>query len=133
MVLGENLRQHVDAGRLIGSDHQFAARVTLQFVDGVLRLAALVQHLRGVIGEDFAGGGQRDAAAEALEKRGVELLLELAYLGADGRLRAVAGLRGFREALQPDDFEECVQLVEVHALRHPQLQPPVAPPRPNKT
>jgi hypothetical protein len=122
LVLGEHLRQHVDAGGLVGGDHQFAARVALQLVDGVLGLAALVQHLGGVIGEDLAGGGQGDAAAEALEKRGVELLLELPYLRADGRLRAVARLGGFREAFQPDDFEERVQLVEVHALR-----PPVAP------
>jgi hypothetical protein len=88
--------------------------------------------LGGVGGEDLAGGGERNAAAEALEKRGVELLFQLAHLGADGRLRAVAGLGGFREAFQPDDFEECVQLIEVHALRHPPL-PIHTPPRPHKT
>jgi hypothetical protein len=35
-------------------------------------------------------------------------------LGADGRLRAVARLRGFGKALQPDNFEKRVELVEIH-------------------
>ena len=49
-------------------------------------------------------------------KRAVlQLLFELADLGADGRLGAVAGLRGFREAFQPHDFEERVELVKIHA------------------
>jgi hypothetical protein len=60
-----------------------------------------------------------------LPKRSKSAVLELAHLRADGRLGAVARLGGLRETLQPDDFEECVQLVEIHALRHPSL--------PNKT
>ena len=44
----------------------------------------------------------------------VQLLLELAHLGADRRLRAVARLRGFRKTLQPNDLQERVELIEVH-------------------
>ena len=38
----------------------------------------------------------------------------LPHLGADGRLRTVARLRGFGKTLQPDDFEKRVELVEIH-------------------
>ena len=132
MYSEKTLRQHVDAGGFVGGDHQFAARIALQFVDGILRPAALIQHLRGVLGEDPAGGGQGNAAAEAFEQRGIQLLLELADLRADGRLGPVAGLRGLRKALQADDFEERVELVEIHAMPIPA---PLAScfPHPNKT
>ena len=46
-----------------------------------------------------------------------QLLFKLAYLGADGWLRTVAGLSRFREALQPHDLQERMQLVEVHKAR----------------
>src|SRR5262249_49400526 len=84
--------------------------------DGVLRAPPQIQQLFGVLGENAAGRGQRDAAAEAFEQLRAQFLLELAHLGADRRLRAIARLRGFRETLQPDDLEERVELVEVHKL-----------------
>ena len=114
LVFGEDLRQDVDAGSFVGGDHQLSARVPIQLVDGILRTAAEVQHLLGVFAEDLARGGKRDAAAKPLEKRRPQLLLQLAHLGADGRLRKVAGLSGFGKALQPDDFEERMQLVKIH-------------------
>ena len=116
MYSEKTLRQDVDAGGFVGRDHQFAARIGLQFVDGILRAAAQVQHLLGVFGENPAGGGQRNAAAEALEQLGAQLLLELADLRADGRLRAVTRLRGLGKALQPDDLEKRVELVEIHNM-----------------
>ena len=83
-------------------------------VDGVLCAPPQVEDLLGVFGEDLAGGGQSDPGAEALEQRGVQLLLELADLRADRGLGAIASLRGFREALQPHDLEKGVKLVEIH-------------------
>ena len=80
----------------------------LELIDGVLGAATQVEHLLGVSAEDLAGGGKGDAAAEALEEGGAQLLLELADLGADGGLRAIAGLRGLGEAFQPDDLQEGV-------------------------
>ena len=73
----------------------------------------------------LAGGGEGDAAAEALEQLGAQFLLELAHLGADGRLRAVARLRGFGEALQPDDFEKRVELIEIHNPGPPDTRAPL--------
>src|SRR5262249_60841789 len=56
-----------------------------------------------------------DARTEALEEGRIKLLLELADLRADGRLRTETRLRGFGKALQPDDFQKRMQLVQVHS------------------
>ena len=56
------------------------------------------------------------AAAKAFEQLGFEFVFQLADLRADGRLRAIAGLRSLGKALQTDDFEECMKLVEVHPM-----------------
>jgi hypothetical protein len=52
----------------------------------------------------------------------MQLLLELAHLRADRRLRAVARLGGFREALQPDDLQKCVELIEIHNTAAPVMR-----------
>src|SRR5579883_2014242 len=65
-------------------------------------------------GYGSAGRGRGDAAAEALEQLGVKILLQLADLGADGRLGAVHGPGGLRETLEPDNLQEGVELVEIH-------------------
>ena len=93
----------------------------------VASFAAITSSPRGVrsssaMAEDPARGGQRDPAAEALEKLGVQLLLQLPDLGADGGLRAVAGLRRFGEALQPNDLKKRVELVEIHRRRPDRLE-----------
>src|SRR5256885_16822074 len=61
-------------------------------------------------------GGQRDPAAETLEEIGAQFLLQLPDLRADRGLCPVTGLGGLREALQPDDFQKCVELIKVHIL-----------------
>ena len=121
LVHRENFRQQVNARGFVGRDHQFAARIGFQLGDGVLRALAQLQNLLGVIGEDAAGGGQRDAAAEALEQFGAQFLFQLADLRADGRLRPVTGLRSLGEALQPNDLEKRMELIEIHKSRavHP--------------
>jgi len=43
-------------------------------------------------------------------------MFELPDLCADGRLRAVTGLRSLGEALQADDLEKRVELVKIHTL-----------------
>ena len=126
LELGENLGQNVDAGGLVGRDHQLPARRTLQFADGVLRLAPQAQDLLGVLAEDLPRSSERDAAAEALKERRIEFLLQLPHLGADGRLGAVAGLRRLREALQPNDLKKRVELVEIHSCRSGRSEPKVA-------
>ncbi len=75
-----------------------------------------IEHALGILGENFAGGGQGNAAAKALKKLGFQLVFQLADLGADGGLRAVTRLRSLGETLQADDFEERVQLIKIHTL-----------------
>ena len=43
---------------------------------------------------------------QGVRKRAVEFLLELAHLGADGRLRTIAGLSSFGKAFEPDDLQK---------------------------
>ena len=80
----------------------------------ILRAAAQVENLLGVIGQNPAGGGQGDFGAQAIEQRRVQFLFELAHLRAHRRLGAEAGLRGLRKALQAHDFEKRMELIEVH-------------------
>src|SRR5207247_3048309 len=94
LVFGEDFGEDVDAGSLIGGNDELAARVMLELIDGVLGAATQVEHLLGVPAKDLAGGGKGDTAAEALEEGGEQVLLEMVSLGADGRLRAVAGCGG---------------------------------------
>ena len=82
----------------------------------ILRLAANVEHPLGVFREDLSRGGERNTAAKAFKQLGFQFVFELADLRADGRLRAITGLRGLREALQADDFEKRVELVKIHTL-----------------
>jgi hypothetical protein len=41
-------------------------------------------------------------------------MLKLADLRADRGLCAVTRLRGLRKALQADDFQKCMELIEIH-------------------
>src|SRR5215472_14250268 len=99
-VLGEDPRQDINAGGFVSGDDELAPRVAFQLGDSVLSAAAEVEQLLRVSGENAAGDGQRDAAAEALEQIGAELLLELPDLRADSGLRAVARLSGFGKTLE---------------------------------
>jgi hypothetical protein len=75
--------------------------------------------LRCVLGEYLARGGERNAAAEPFEEIRAQFLLNLAYLGADGWLRAKTCLSGLGKALQPDNFQESVELIEVRKTVQP--------------
>ncbi len=88
--------------------------VCSSLVDGVLGLPAQSEDLLSEAAEDFAGGGEGDAAAKPVKEPRVELLLELPDLRADGRLGSITGLCRFRETLQTDNLDKSVQLIEVH-------------------
>src|SRR5215471_7048597 len=115
LVFGENLRQNVNTSSFVCRDNQLTPRIALELVDLILRAAPQTENLLSITGEDFSSSGQRNTAAEPLEQLGFQFLLQLADLGADRRLRAVARLRGFRKTLQPDDLEERVELIKIHS------------------
>ena len=104
----EDVGKDVEAGGFVGGDDEFAAGHFIEFVDIVLRAAAEVENLFAVVGEDFSGGGEGDAGAEAIEEGGVEFLFELAHLSADGWLRAEAREGGLGEALQANNLQKRV-------------------------
>src|ERR1035437_3044239 len=62
-------------------------------------------------------------AAKPFEQVRTQFLFQLPHLRADGRLRPVTGLGGFRETLQPDDLQERVELIEIHNLPNPPKRP----------
>src|SRR5262249_41494179 len=115
LVFGEDLRENVNAGGFVGGDDQLAARDSFELVDCVLSAPAQIENLLALAGEDASGRGESDLGAETFEERRVQLLFELADLGADGRLGAIARLRCLREAFEAHDLEKGVQLVEVHS------------------
>ena len=114
LEFGKHAWQHVDAVGLVGGDDEFAAGLPLEFVDRVLGLLAQLQNPLGILAEDSAGGRQGNPGAQTVEQLGVQFLLQLPDLGADRRLGPVAGLRRLGEALQPDDLQKCVKLIEIH-------------------
>jgi hypothetical protein len=86
---GERVGQVADAqahGRLVAG----GARRVL----GHLRVA---QDMPRLLEQGGAGGRERDAALGTVEEPDPELLLELAYLFADGRLRDVQAFRRLAE------------------------------------
>ncbi len=88
MVFRENIGQHVQAGRFVGAQSQDAARSGGLVGHGAQRFAAHVHHAHGVFEQGLARGGQADRLAAAIEQLFAVFLLQLADLGADGRLRA---------------------------------------------
>ena len=86
----------------------------LHFRHGGDHGAAGLDGVFGVFLKDLAGGGERDLASGAVEQPGADFVLQGADLGGDRRLRAKALLRGAREAAEARDFEERLQLVEIH-------------------
>ncbi len=114
LVFRKHRRQNVDARRLVRRDHQFAARRGFQLVQRILCLPPHIEHPLCIFRENLARGCQRNTASETLKQFCFQFMFKLANLRADGGLRAIARLRGFREALQTDNFEKCVELIKIH-------------------
>src|SRR5271165_1178246 len=66
--------------------------------------------------EDLAGRSQLYGLARAVEQAIAVLLLELANLRADRRLRAEYFFSGTREAALPGHFQKCDELIKIHAV-----------------
>ena len=72
------------------------------------------EDLLGVIGENTPGRRDGDLGPQSLEQGGVQLLLQLPHLRADGGLCPKTRLRRLGEALEAHDLEKCMELIEVH-------------------
>jgi hypothetical protein len=115
LEFGENSGQDVNACCLVGGDYQLASRHFLQLIDRILGAASQGQNLLGVFGKNSPGNSEGNSRAEALEKSRVQLVFQLAHLGADSRLRAITRLSSLRETFQSNDLKKSVELVEIHA------------------
>src|SRR5215469_2886135 len=78
---------------------------------------AQLQHLFRIPGKNPSGCSEGNAAPEAFEQLRANLLLKLADLSANRRLRPVTRLCGLGKALQPDDFQKSMELIEIHNSR----------------
>src|SRR5205085_11206997 len=80
-------------------------------------VGALREQVQGARIDELPRGRELAAAADAIEERHAELLLELLHRLADGRLAREGGLRCPRETALAHDFGKEAQpaQVEVHA------------------
>jgi hypothetical protein len=61
-----------------------------------------------------AGGCQRDLGTQTLKQRRIQFGFQLPHLRAYSGLRPKTRLRSLREALQADNFEERMELIQIH-------------------
>ena len=105
-VLGEDVGQHVQAGGLIGADHQRAARTGALIGHGQQRLVPHLQQALGVGEQHPAGGREGHIFTGTIEQAVSVLLLQLADLGADRGLGAKNFLPGAGKTSQLGHFQK---------------------------
>jgi len=70
----------------------------------------------GIVVEDLFGGGKFYGLALAVEQAIAILLLQLADLGADGRLGTEDFLSSARKTALSRHFQKCDELIEIHCV-----------------
>ena len=112
----EHGRQHVAGLRVGGGDRELAFVLAAELLGDALQVGHLGERAARGRDDDLAGRGEpREPLAGAHEHLHAELVLELADLLADARLRRVERFRrlGDVEAVV-DDGDEVAQLLQVH-------------------
>src|SRR5712691_4464428 len=107
-------RQDVLARDGAGADEELAAHLPLEAVHRLAGLALQRQHSPGVAQQELAGLGDGGAAAEAIEQAHAQLVLKGADMLRDRRLGEVQRVRGLGEGAELGDFDEDLELPEVH-------------------
>ena len=107
-------RQHVDAGRRAGADHERATLESLQPIQRAARAGERRDQARGVLLEQASGLGERHRSAEPIEEARVELALELQHVLGQRRLAHVQALGRPREALRARHRQDDLELAEGH-------------------
>src|SRR5216117_2300873 len=106
--------QHVLARDRGAADDQLAWHASLELVERLLRLALEREHAARVTEQEPARVGRRGAAAEPVEERDAELVLEGADVFGDGRLRQREGVGGAGEAPQLGHLREHLEAAKIH-------------------
>src|ERR1700678_639120 len=112
--MGKDLGKNMQAGAFVRADGDGSAGNVLHFGEGGEHGFAGVKGILGVFLKGFAGGGERDFAAGAVEELGADFVFNGANLGGDGGLGAETLLRRPGERGVAGYFEEGLELVEVH-------------------
>jgi len=106
----------VQASAFVGSDDDFSAGHALGLGDFGEDGLAVLDGFLGILEEQLAGSGERDAASRAVEEARADFFFERANLGGNGGLSAKTLLRRAREAGEARYFEKDFQLIEVHGV-----------------
>ena len=114
--LAQDLGQHVARLRVRGRDRQRADVLAAELVGDALQVVDLPHRAARGGDHDFARGRQRcQTLALAHEDREAELVLELADLLADARLRREERFRGVGDVEAViDDRAQVLQLLQIH-------------------
>jgi hypothetical protein len=114
-VIEQHRHQHAPDRRR-HAEPDDTARRRRQVVDLAARALGTLDHRPGVVGHQPARLGRRDAAGMAMQQLGAELILQLADLHAESRLRDVQRRRRRGEASGLDDLGEVSKLAEFHGI-----------------
>ena len=109
---GDHGRQDVDSRRGAGADEQRPAPEAAQLRDRFPRARERRENAVGMIFEDAAGVGQRDASAETIEDPGSERALELGDVLGQRGLAQMKGLGRAPKAPRPRHRQEHLELTK---------------------
>src|SRR5580658_9248637 len=111
---GKDFGKDVEAGAFVGAHGDGAAGNVLHFGERGEHGLTGVEGFLSIFLKGFAGGGERDFAAGAVEEFGADFVFHAADLGGDGGLGAETLFRCPGERGVAGYFEESLELVEVH-------------------
>jgi hypothetical protein len=112
--LADNAGKEVGRDGRDGPDGETPADSNTRGICGLAHLADLGEHALGSGKKGAAGFGGDGAAAETVEERLTERLLELAHLQAEGGLCDAEAGRGFAEATLLCDRDKVAELAQIH-------------------
>ena len=115
--LRENLRQDVEAGRLIGTDDELAARRASHFRQRTNNIASRLQGLFRIFQEKSAASGQRDTAAGSIKQSGANILFQSSNLRRNGWLGAKQFLRSAGKTRIACDLDKRFELLKIHGFQ----------------
>src|SRR5580693_1564395 len=115
-VFRKYLRQNIQTGSLIGADPKRAARSAAMVRDRNQRFLAQQLQPFGIVIKHLSRWSQFDRLSGPVEQSIAIFLLQLAYLGANRRLRAENLLSSARKTALFGHFQKRDELIEIHRL-----------------
>ena len=110
----DDVGQHAVGRGTDEADRQASDRARPGLPDGVFGGIHPVQNVPRPLPQDFAGGGEPDLTARAVEEAGAEFLFQRLYLAGQRRLRNAEPCRRPAEMKLIGDGDEIMEAAEVH-------------------